>query len=69
MNANFYAAMLSFAVGVVVTVAASRVRAGTDESSNAVHPLSPIPFRYSAATILVAGVVLIACIGVNFWLR
>jgi SSS family solute:Na+ symporter len=69
MNANFYAAMLSFAVGVVVTVAASRVRTGTDESSNAVHPLSPIPFRYSAATILVAGVVLIACIGVNFWLR
>lgn len=69
MNANFYAAMLSFTVGVVVTVVASRTRSKNDARHETEPRHSPLPIRYTASTVTLAGIVLAACIGVNLWLR
>jgi solute:Na+ symporter, SSS family len=69
MAANFYAAILSFSVCAVVTLAASRIHAGNDQSAIMAPPHTPLPFRYSLPTVVWAGIVFAACVCVNIWLR
>jgi solute:Na+ symporter, SSS family len=69
MTANFYAAMLSFGVSAVATVIASRMRGTHGGATAGEQPQVRLPFRYSVATVVWAGVVVAACVGVNVWLR
>jgi SSS family solute:Na+ symporter len=69
MAANFYAAMFSFSVSVVVTVFVSLMRAVNDAAPTGEPPRSPLPFRYSAPTVVWAAIVFAACVGLNIWLR
>ena len=69
MSANFYAAMLSFTTCAIVTVVANGMFTGNDAVTVAEHSHVPIPFRYSIPTVVWAGIVLAACVGVNIWLR
>jgi solute:Na+ symporter, SSS family len=68
MTANFYAAMLSYSICALATVAANwmRKRRDRDQMVEEAHP--PLPFRYSFPTVLWAGIVFAACVWVNIWL-
>jgi SSS family solute:Na+ symporter len=69
MSANFYAAILSFTVTAVVTLAAGGRQAG-QTSTELLHPRpSRVHFTYSGPTVAWAVIVLVACIVVNVWFR
>lgn len=69
MTVNFYAAMLSFSVCAVVTVAANRMQAGNSAIPTIGQPHAHLPFRYSTTMVVWAGIVVAACVCANIWLR
>ena len=69
MAANFYAAMLSFTVCALITVIASSRQTGGDSTSIDVDRNARLPLRYSTPAIVWAGIVLVACVWANVWLR
>jgi SSS family solute:Na+ symporter len=69
MNANFYAAILSFSVTATATLISSRLSARRVAVPGIESAPTRIPFSYSTATLVWALVVSGACIAVNLWLR
>jgi SSS family solute:Na+ symporter len=69
MNANFYAAMLSFSVSALVTLVASWVAASSAGVPRKADEAERIPFYSSTPALVWAVVVSGVCIVVNVWLR
>ena len=69
MSANFYAAMLSFTITALVTLALGRTRAISSGAVPEHLPHKPLSFVVSVPTVAWAVVVLVVCIFVNIWLR